>query len=250
MNDATTSRTQTTGAPPRDLTLEEFLGVPQASPWRRWRKWIVLGAIAVVVLLLLWYFLRGGEETTYATADVERGNLTVTVSATGNLQPTNQVQVGSEQSGLITDVYVDNNDRVTKGQPLARLDTSRLRDMITQNQASIAAAQASVAQAEASAVNARASLNRLEEVYKLSGGKVPSKTELEFCPGRKSAGNRAGARGAGAGDAGASDAVLVKHQSRQGDHLLAGERRGAVAAGRSWADRRCLFLGTGAVHHR
>ena len=179
MNDATTSRTQSTGAPPRDLTLEEFLGVPQASPWRRWRKWIVLAGIALVVVLLLWYFLRGGEETTYATADVERGNLTVTVSATGNLQPTNQVQVGSEQSGLITDVYVDNNDQVTKGQPLARLDTSRLRDTITQNQASIAAAQASVAQAEASAVNARASLNRLEEVYQLSGGKVPSKAELD-----------------------------------------------------------------------
>ena len=133
MNDATTSRTQSTGTPPRDMSLEEFLGVPPASPWRRWRNWIIAGVVLLIVVLLLWRFLAPDKTIGYATEDVERGNLTVTVSATGNLQPTNQVQVGSEQSGLVTDVFVDNNDRVTKGQPLARLDTSRLRDTITQN---------------------------------------------------------------------------------------------------------------------
>ena len=179
MNDATTSRTQSTGTPPRDMSLEEFLGVPPASPWRRWRNWIIAGVVLLIVVLLLWRFLAPDKTIGYATEDVERGNLTVTVSATGNLQPTNQVQVGSEQSGLVTDVFVDNNDRVTKGQALARLDTSRLRDTITQNEAAVAAAQAQVAQAQASAVQARANLNRLEEVYRLSGGKVPSKTELD-----------------------------------------------------------------------
>lgn len=178
MNDVKTAGTQV-GTPSRDVTLEEFLGVPPASPWRRWRNWIIVGAVALVVLLLLWRLFAGGETVAYATQPVRVGDLTVTVSATGNLQPTNKVDVGSEQSGLITDVFVDNNDRVTKGQPLARLDTSRLRDTITQNQAAVAAAQAQVAQAQASAVQARANLNRLEEVYRLSGGKVPSKTELD-----------------------------------------------------------------------
>src|SRR5690606_33098083 len=70
-------------------------------------------------------------------------------------------------------------DRVVKGQPLARLDTSRLRDTIVQNEAALASAQAQVAQAEASAVQARANLARLEEVHRLSGGKVPSQTELD-----------------------------------------------------------------------
>src|SRR4029453_10183073 len=109
MNEVTTPRTQTTGAPPHDLTLEEFLGVPQATPWRRWRNWIIVGVVLLVVALLLWRYFAGGEETTYATQDVRRGDLTVTVSATGNLQPTNKVDVGSEQSGLVTDVFVDNN---------------------------------------------------------------------------------------------------------------------------------------------
>ncbi|MGE5722433.1 MAG: efflux RND transporter periplasmic adaptor subunit, partial [Sphingomonadales bacterium] len=55
----------------------------------------------------------------------------------------------------------------------------RLRDTIVQNQAALAAAQAQVAQAQASAVQARANLARLEEVYRVSGGKVPSHTELD-----------------------------------------------------------------------
>src|SRR3546814_12223748 len=75
----------------------------------------------------------------YATQEVERGDLTVTVSATGNLKPINQVDVGSEQSGLITDVYVDVNDRVTKGQVLARLDTSRLLATLNLRRAALAA---------------------------------------------------------------------------------------------------------------
>ncbi len=68
---------------------------------------------------------------------------------------------------------------MVKGQPLARLDTARLRDTITQNQASLAAAQAQVAEANASAVQARANLSRLEQVWRLSGGKVPSRLELD-----------------------------------------------------------------------
>jgi HlyD family secretion protein len=140
--------------------------------------------VAAALVLLLGIFLlsrcfSSEAEGQYATQAVSRGALRVTVSATGNLQPTNQVEVGSEQSGLVTDVYVDNNDRVSRGQPLARLDTSRLLDTIRQNQAALASTQAQVAQAQASAVQARANLSRLEEVFRLSGGKVPSRTELD-----------------------------------------------------------------------
>src|SRR3546814_712034 len=101
------------------------------------------------------------------------------VSATGNLKPINQVDVGSEQSGLITDVYVDVNDRVTKGQVLARLDTSRLIDTVNQSRAALAAAEAGVGEAQATVAETQSNLARLQQVYKLSGGKVPSKTELD-----------------------------------------------------------------------
>ncbi|MGB7904275.1 MAG: efflux RND transporter periplasmic adaptor subunit, partial [Steroidobacteraceae bacterium] len=114
-----------------------------------------------------------------STTPVQRGDLRVTVSATGNLKPTNEVEVGSELSGLVTEVNVDNNDRVTKGQVLARIDTARLQDTIAQSRASLQSAIASVAQAEATAQQTKASLARFEEVHALSGGKVPSAAELD-----------------------------------------------------------------------
>jgi HlyD family secretion protein len=179
MNDVTHPKPDRAEAASSPADLDTFLGVEAERPWWKRPVWIAAAVGLVLALLLLSRLFAGEAEAGYATAEVERGALTVTVSATGNLQPTNKVEVGSEQSGLVTDVYVENNDRVTRGQPLARLDTSRLRDMIVQNQAALASAQAQVATAEASAVQARANLNRLEEVYRLSGGKVPSQTELD-----------------------------------------------------------------------
>ena len=175
MNDASAPIAQPAGAP----DLDTFLGAPAVKPWYK-RPLAIGGAVAAVLLfLLLSRCFSGSGEAGYATRPVQRGNLTVTVSATGNLLPTNQVEVGSEQSGLVDKVYVDNNDRVVKGQPLARLDPSRLQDTIRQNQAALAAAQAQVATAQATAVQSDANLDRLEQVYRLSGGKVPSKVELE-----------------------------------------------------------------------
>ncbi|KAI1693566.1 ABC transporter domain-containing protein [Ditylenchus destructor] len=81
--------------------------------------------------------------------------------------------------GLITKVLVDVNDRVTAGQSLALIDPSRLDDTIKQSEAAVAAAQATVAQNQATVIEARAQLNRFEEVSRLSGGRVPAKTEMD-----------------------------------------------------------------------
>jgi HlyD family secretion protein len=101
------------------------------------------------------------------------------VTATGNLKPTNQVTVGSEISGLITKVNVDENDHVVQGQPLAQIDPVKLQDAINRAQASVDSARASVLQNEATAAQSKAQLARQEEVSRISGGKVPSKTELD-----------------------------------------------------------------------
>lgn len=175
MNDVTTIPTDQA----EQKGLDDFLGAPPPKPWYKRPAYLAAAAGVLVLLLLLSRCFAGDAAAGYATQEVRRGDLTVTVSATGNLLPTNQVEVGSEQSGLVETVYVDNNDRVVRGQPLARLDTSRLQDTILQNQAALAAAQAQVAQAQASAAQARANLSRLEEVHRLSGGKVPSQTELD-----------------------------------------------------------------------
>lgn len=159
-------------------SIEEFLGVESRPRWRRWAKFWVPGVI--VVLLALWYFGSGGDEKPdYITETVTQRSLDLTVTATGNLRPTNQVDVGSEVSGKIDRVYVDVNDRVARGQVLAQINTDVIEDQIRQSQANLNAARAQVAQARASLNVDSAQLNRLREVYRLSDGKVPSRTELE-----------------------------------------------------------------------
>jgi len=163
-----------------NANLSDFLGTPARPWWRRWLKWILIGAVVLLAVLFLTKFFFGGATATqYSTEEAQRGNLTVTVSATGKLAPTNQVQVGSELSGLVETVTVDVNDRVVKGQPLAVLDTSQLDDDITQGKAQLNAQQAQVAQAQATVAESRAQLSRLEEVSRLSGGRVPAKVEME-----------------------------------------------------------------------
>src|SRR3546814_16879846 len=76
-------------------------------------------------------------------------------------------------------VYVDVNDRVTKGQVLARLDTSRLIDTVNQSRAALAAAEAGVGAAQAPVAETPSNLARLQQVSQLSGCKVPSTTELD-----------------------------------------------------------------------
>lgn len=159
--------------------LDEFLGGKVTPPWQRYARWIALALVAVAVVFGLSRYFGGGDEAGYATQKVQRGSLTVTVSATGKLAPTNQVQVGSELSGLITRVLVDVNDRVAAGQPLALIDQSRLNDQIQQGEAAVAAAQATVAQNQATLTEARSQLARFEEVSRLSGGRVPARTEMD-----------------------------------------------------------------------
>jgi HlyD family secretion protein len=165
-------------APPEAITIDEFLGTTAKPRWRRRAKYWVP---ALIVLLVLMYVLstRNNNKVDYIAEPVTKNSLDITVTATGNLRPTNQVQVGSEVSGRIDRVLVDVNDRVARGQVLARINTDVIEDQIKQAQANLNAARASVAQAGATLGVDSAQLARLQEVYRLSAGKVPSKTELE-----------------------------------------------------------------------
>jgi HlyD family secretion protein len=146
------------------------------------RRLYLLGAVIVLAGVGAALLLRPGEREAaprFRTEPIGVGTLVVNVSATGNLKPTNNVDVGSEQSGIVTEVLVDENDRVTKGQVLARLDLSKLKDAVAKSRASLAAAEAQVAQAQATVMETRAALDRLRQVSELSGGKVPSRAEMD-----------------------------------------------------------------------
>jgi HlyD family secretion protein len=130
----------------------------------------------------LWYWQarqKQGAGPSYVTEAASKGDLTLTVSANGTLQPTRSVNVGSELSGTVREVLVDVNDRVKKGQVLVVLDTAKLSDQVQRSGAALLSAQAQLAQATATLKEARASLARFEEVARLSGGKVPSASELD-----------------------------------------------------------------------
>jgi HlyD family secretion protein len=115
----------------------------------------------------------------YRTQPAFRGDITIKVTATGNLQPTNQVVIGSELSGTVKSVEVDYNDQVTVGQVLTRLDTSKLSAQVLQSQAALDSARAKVLQTQATIKETSAALERLHEVGRLSNNKALSKSDLD-----------------------------------------------------------------------
>lgn len=168
--------TETTNSTDLSRTLRD--GLAGAPAWQRYLKW---AAIAIVIIAAAYLtFGRGDSKAvTYTTQDVVKGDLTVTVTATGNLEPRNQVEIGSELSGTVAKVNVDVNDEVKAGQVLASLDTTRLKAQVLQQESSLASAEARVLQADASAKEARANLSRLQKVRELSGNKLPSQQDLD-----------------------------------------------------------------------
>ncbi len=155
--------------------------ITRAKPGKPLWKWLAL----LLVLLLAgggyWFFTHNsGTETgpIYETQDLTRGDLSLIITATGNLAPTNQVTVGSELSGTVTEVYVDTNDTVKKGQPIAQLDTAKLTQQTERNRAALLAAKAKVSQSNATLLESTASLARLEDLHRISDGKTPSKADM------------------------------------------------------------------------
>jgi len=153
--------TETNPSATPELSTPDY-GPGAPAPWKRWARW---GAIALVAIVVAYFIFgrSGSDKPKYVTQDVTTGDLTVTVTATGNLEPRNQVDIGSELSGTIRSVAVDVNDEVKAGQVLTKLDTSRLEAQVLQAQSSLASAQARVLQAIASLKESRANYARLQK---------------------------------------------------------------------------------------
>ncbi|MEW6705684.1 MAG: efflux RND transporter periplasmic adaptor subunit [Pseudomonadota bacterium] len=166
---------------PDETRLQALLGSDATRPWwRRPAPWI--GAVLLLALAAGgWWWQRSRQaeaQPRYVTEPAARGDLVVTVTANGTLQPTNQVDIGSELSGTVARVLVELNDRVRRGQVLAELDTAKLQDQAARSRASLSVAQARVAQADATVREAQDNLMRQREVQRLSGGQVPSQAEM------------------------------------------------------------------------
>jgi HlyD family secretion protein len=162
--------------------IRQTLGIDQSPGERKaLKKWLVLALLAIVgtTIALVWEGAEESERMDYQTQRAQRGNLTVTVTATGTLEPTNQVDVGTEVSGTIETVDVDYNDQVKVGQVLARLDISKLQAQVLQSKAALESARAKVLEAQATVNEMGYELARLKRVWELSDNKVPSQHELD-----------------------------------------------------------------------
>lgn len=166
--------------PTKDIS--KILGVekPRSRISRLLRLFFWLLVLAAIIGLAGFWFKKTETATVqYKTQPVCRGNLTVKVSATGTLEPIKEVDVGIEVSGTIKTVDVDYNDQVQVGQILARIDTSKLEAQVLQSEAALESARARLLQTQATVQEADAQMARLDEVRKLSGGKMPSQNEFD-----------------------------------------------------------------------
>jgi HlyD family secretion protein len=155
------------------------LGLAARTPQRR-RKlaWLLaiggLGLAAGTAALL--FEGSASEPMRFKSAEVQRGDLTVKVTATGSLEPLTQVEVGTEVSGTIDRVEVDYNDRVKAGQVLARLDPDQPQAKVRQSEAALALAEAEVQQAQATVTE---TANKLRRTRDLIAKRLSSPEELD-----------------------------------------------------------------------
>jgi HlyD family secretion protein len=142
---------------------------------------LLLGLLGLLALGLIALAVIGGLSSSTAgvqfkTQPVTRGELRVQVTATGTLEPVNQGEVGTEVSGTIEAVLVDYNDRVRKGDVLARLDTAQLEARFRQSEAALALARARVQDAQATIIETG---NKLRRTQDLIGKRLSSPEELD-----------------------------------------------------------------------
>ena len=107
---------------------------------------------------------RQGDAPTYRTARVERGPITATVSSTGTLNPVTSVQVGTQVSGQIQQLFVDFNSPVKKGELIARIDPETFQYRVRQAEADLESSRSSVGRAQVAQVIAERDLKRTKEL--------------------------------------------------------------------------------------
>ena len=182
MTEQQQSNSSSTSSVSAEQAKRDLLG-PGASRkwWQRTTVWIGVAALIVAGGGIYAWSKNSAAKAApqFVSQPAAKGDITLTVMANGTLQPTRSVTIGSELSGTVARVLVDVNDHVKKGQVLVELDPTKLRSQVERSRASLASAQAKLAESTATVAEAQASLKRLQEVHRISGGKVPSASEMD-----------------------------------------------------------------------
>lgn len=143
----------------------------------------IIFSFVVLLFGISVYFLffdkKKEENYHYVTETASKGELTLTVSTTGYIQPVESIDVGTEVSGTIENVYVDYNDIVKKGQLLAVLNKTKYQSAFNRAKASLAAADASIQSAKAQFFQADKTLKRDEALKASTKGALPSANDYD-----------------------------------------------------------------------
>ena len=148
------------------------------------KKYIYIVVFIIIIMAVAYYYLLDSKNSrdeliTFETEKVKIGDLSVTVMSTGNLSPTNSVDVGIEVSGTIKEIYVDFNDEVKVGQHLASLDTTKLQSTVDSSKATLAIAKGSLKESYITVQNKKLNYDRTLEMYNKSGKKFPSINDVD-----------------------------------------------------------------------
>ena len=171
---AETQTQKSAGTPDLAAILAASRGTRRRSRLLVWPLALVLlgGAIGGAYM----YMQDGDPAFTYATQPVKRGDLSVIVTATGSVQPTDQVDISSELSGTVRKVSVTYNSPVKAGDVLAELDTNKLQADVQSARAKLASARANVVKAKAEMGSSKTQLDRLTS---LVTNRISSQQELD-----------------------------------------------------------------------
>jgi HlyD family secretion protein len=172
-------------APPPQGADPKVLGVVGHGKRRRKGLWIFITCLVLAAAAAFAFWkLRGSEapNVRYQTRRVERGDLQVSVTATGTIKARDTVPVGAEITGRVLAVHVNFNDEVKEGQILAEIDTEQLKGRVEESSAQLAAANASLLNARASALEATQKLERMKSLF---AQQLTSQQELETAEATK-----------------------------------------------------------------
>ncbi|HBN46275.1 MAG TPA: efflux RND transporter periplasmic adaptor subunit [Prevotella sp.] len=128
--------------------------------------WVAVGAIIVIAVAA--FLLSGGkkkEEVNFKMEKVAKANILNSVTATGTIEPVNEVTVGTQVSGIVSKIYVDYNSVVKKGQVIAELDKSNLLSQLNTAKSQLSQAQASLKSAQSDLAYQKANFNRYKALY-------------------------------------------------------------------------------------
>ena len=123
--------------------------------------------VLVIALLITGFFLyrSKGSKVKFKTEKVTRGDIRETVTTTGTINAITTVQVGTQVSGRIKNIYADFNSEVKKGQLLAQIDPAIYEAQVEQAKANLRSARANLEKANAALIDAKRTLDRASELF-------------------------------------------------------------------------------------